>query len=424
MEQIQIWQRDINNEQFCQLTEDAQRIEERNLPAERASSFYTKNEYQKSVQLTQLLERLNSEPRGFEVRRRFPDLSHSTKVKKNEQVGRYIAATADLNVGRKVVRAKPFASAVNFTKMKYCLTCHKFGDGINFIVCERCENVVFCSLKCKRRNGTHRYECRTQFHSKHLANQTRIKCAIQMVLEAIHIFEGDIEKLQEFIENVIEQRNNNNNQIPDHVNDGLSRFECILNLYYSNNDVSWTEVTRAFDFIMKFPMVNEMFIQPNRQHLLQHCLAHNLAVIVKNAFNVKLGRAARTIIYDSFSLFNHSCSPNVINLLRGNVMIGYISHHVTRGDELCTSYLPMDYDLSPTIERQDFLEQYFGFRCECVRCSTKPDITEADVNAVKDLSFDELIRRLNEKTWTVQLGATILSYKRHLVQLLQQNLLK
>jgi hypothetical protein len=75
-----------------------------------------------------------------------------------------------------------------------------------------------------------------------------------------------------------------------------------------------------------------------------------------------------TLLFLQGSFFNHSCMPNVFfswnhNTSRGNF---HALRDVERGEELCISYLPKYwYDIS---QRQEFLEQSYGFKCTCELC--------------------------------------------------------
>ncbi|KEF58843.1 uncharacterized protein A1O9_03686 [Exophiala aquamarina CBS 119918] len=71
-----------------------------------------------------------------------------------------------------------------------------------------------------------------------------------------------------------------------------------------------------------------------------------------------------------YSLFNHSCAPNVIyrNVRGGTTVEMVAERNVGFGQELCISYLS-DVGERPRAERQALMEAWIGGECQCDRCT-------------------------------------------------------
>lgn len=348
----------------------------------------------------------------FEGSPKIPSLSEYISIKQNEEFGRHIVAEVDLEVGQKVAVAKAFASVVNRRTKPYCLTCFEVENV--FIPCDRCPSVMFCSLQCKTNNVTHEYECGTNLHGYDFTGYgIDIKCAIQMVLEALATFAGNVRKLYKFMESLIDETDGFRLlQYPAKVNDKQSHFRCTMNLQTSQSEDILTFVQNAYDIIMEMPKVRNLFSDDYGQTFLLHLLAHNFALLTRNGFHRWLGDTIGAMIFNTFSIFNHSCSPNVTHLVRGNMIVGITGRYIEAGEQMCISYRCVD-ELNRN-QRNDQLH-HWKFECQCDRCSTSDEITMDQIRYAERLSTHDLKKRLNKKDdWTTRRGALMIAYSRHL----------
>lgn len=139
----------------------------------------------------------------------------------------------------------------------YCLTCHD--DKNVYIPCNNCSNVKFCCLECKTTNQSHQYECQSIFHTVKYRNNNgiEIKLAIQVVLEALAIFKGNVENLQQQIEEWCDATNKfERKPIPTQISDTMSRLQCFMNLQAAEHeDIESLHIRMAFENIMDLPKV-------------------------------------------------------------------------------------------------------------------------------------------------------------------------
>lgn len=343
---------------------------------------------------------------------KFPSLSKFISIKQNEEFGRHILAETDLKPGQMVTVAKPFAAAVNRRTKPYCLTCFEVEK--DFISCDRCSNVMFCSLKCKTNNLTHEYECGTNYHDYDFTDdRIEIKCAIQMVLEALVTFDGNVDKLYQFMENLIVETDGFRlQQHPENVNDKLLHFRFTMNLLTSQTDDILTNVQKAYDIIMELPKVKNLFSNDYGQSFLLHLLAHNLAILTRNAFVTELENTIVLMIFSTFSIFNHSCSPNVVYFLKGNTIVGITGRYIQAGEQMCISYKRMD-DKNRKQRKHEL--SAWKFKCKCERCSTRKEITVSQIRRAERMSFHDLKKKLNKMDdWSTRRGAIMIAYAGHL----------
>lgn len=110
--------------------------------------------------------------------------------------------------------------------------------------------------------------------------------------------------------------------------------------------------------------------------------SHLLGVLNLNAFEVRIPVteffsrdsqstddpevAAGTALYHMASRFNHSCAPNTKPFwVNDHTIHTRLLDNVMPGCELTISYLDLNWDVK---RRQRYLEDNYGFVCDCDRC--------------------------------------------------------
>lgn len=81
-----------------------------------------------------------------------------------------------------------------------------------------------------------------------------------------------------------------------------------------------------------------------------------------------------TGLYSQASMFNHSCSPNVVHYSFGDVAFFRVSENVLAGEELCISYIGSDLLRETKSVRDEFLKGR-DFHCQCSKCLV-PDLDD------------------------------------------------
>lgn len=368
----------------------------------------------------------------------FPGLSNVIEFREVPNRGRCAFATNEIGPCRTISAINAFASVVDRTDEPYCLTCHE--TQLDFNRCVDCENVYFCNTEeCEDGNQTHRFECGSDFHNIKFGDDLIIKCAIQMVFESLVKFgapqQTDAQCLQRLIESVrrlLGGRAHFNHPLPNETRTGPSKFECIMQLQGMEENLE-RRTDEAFNIIMnRMPTVANIF--QNEQDFLQHLLMHFLKILRENSFESLLNGNKKLSIYDIPSLFNHSCSPNLINIFDGTKMYLTSSRRIARDEELCISYISDDnFDTQSTRRRRAKLEDHWSFVCSCERCQYADthagphnEITQQDINdsgsraqnRLKGLE-DKLKRKFPEYRqvrWDLKVGAMGLKYKSEIIR--------
>lgn len=123
----------------------------------------------------------------------------------------------------------------------------------------------------------------------------------------------------------------------------------------------------------------------NLSFLTDDWYAGVLARLHINAFRIErvdqedsediLAAAAASILGESIlgsavyvvpSMYNHDCDPNVDTIWPENATAHLVARRsIKSGEELHITYI--DSSMAPD-ERRSFLEEHYGFTCECARC--------------------------------------------------------
>lgn len=351
--------------------------------------------------------------RTFIPSEKYPDFDQRLRVSVSRG-NRYIKATGEIGAGEKIAEAKPFACVADKSTHPYCITC-KAEDSV-FRPCRYCHQVLFCNSDECLENQTHQYECNTNFHCVEFGEDLDVKLAIQMVFECLAIY-GSVPRLMKL---KFPSRNNN---YPTHIRTPIERFRCIMKLHNYPPDNYETKVFAALKMISDFDQIKRLFRTSIQKRFLEHLLAHFLRVIAANSFELQQTHIKLCAIYDSISFFNHSCSPNAINLISESKMIVISSRQIQPRDQVYICYLSKFHSVKyETQKRREQLNKNWGFHCECERCENGAEINQTDIvnvhatlpggpSEVPRLAVLELALNHNDnRVWSPYVGALCIRY--------------
>lgn len=379
------------------------------------------------------------------VSEEFLDLCANVDIANSDEIGRHVVATADIEACVKIGESKPFAAAVDHTNNLYCLTCHNTRRRF-YVTCPKCQDVVFCRAEsgrnCMQDNQTHRYECGSNFQSIEYGYDIDIKCAMQMVFETLVIYNDNVQNLMDDVTGMLNNENFIDRVVTRPIVDGKSRFETIMRLQGKAYDYLGLRAQQAYTSIIQLTAINAVFdpMGARAEKFLKLLLAHFLRVLHDNSFEEPLPKfdpadeneeeMKRILVYDNFSLFNHSCSPNVLAYNEWDCMTLITSRPIRENEQLCISYKYFDQNTN-TEERQAYLEESWNFICHCERCEYGREIDDDDIENVNSLtsgienpeetasklrSFERIMKKTirNERKtgeyWTPTIGAFGLRY--------------
>lgn len=331
---------------------------------------------------------------SYDPNKLFPSMANVLEVLENKEYGKHVLAKHDINVGQMIVVCDQYATAIcaNHRQQAYCLTCFK--TDTNFIPCEQCSKVMFCSQKCQTINNVHELECNTIFH---IIRNTHVKLAIQMFLNAIKHFPNADQFIKFVYSNINEQTT------VSLATDPTYRYGLLLRLKYQYNEADIWLCYQAYELLMTIPWIKIWFHSNEQQIFLKHLLLHHMAIIHTNGFVHHFGwndRLEIEFIYDTISLFNHSCAPNAFFALKNNVGYLVTVRPIKKGDQIFINYLG-DKSTELKSVRNQLLMSNWGFQCQCERCKPifNQTIVRSNVQQLKnDDAFKYVVQHTNDYT--------------------------
>lgn len=209
---------------------------------------------------------------SFAAHHEYADIANVLQINENEKFGRHIVANCNIDVGKVIAVGIPYADAVicnPSSKKFYCLTCKKTDS--NFIDCDNCHDVKFCSQECRTNNHVHQLECNSVYHR---IQNSEVKLIVQMVLIAITNF-SNADNLISRYENLLA----NNPVDKNGLMLKLTRFSCKHNILHAY---------QAFQCLMTIQSIKTLFKSMAHQRFLMHLVLYYGAIIPSNSWEIQL----------------------------------------------------------------------------------------------------------------------------------------
>lgn len=307
------------------------------------------------------------------------------RVKRHPTNGRYLISTGDLENNTVLLKDLPYTWAVDHCAFNFvCQQCFlevpldsqvaqpDGTPGAEFIVCEHCERVGYCSEKCRDIDSAqHNLECAiierldTQEYSSSLLSEIKllVRTLSRKWLE---------QQLNEYATNTTAHYQKYKSETAQIPQDNGLRYDDYIELV--SNVESFQESLKESltywicNYIVKLAR-EECQREEDGQDLLAILLRNRC-----NAFYIQgrpkeggNGESRGCGVYVRNSFFNHSCNPNVNYWVVNNSLEVECSlvREVKKGDELTISYI----DTTGTLEeRREKLKDGYLFECQCTKC--------------------------------------------------------
>ncbi|XP_076763579.1 protein-lysine N-methyltransferase SMYD4 [Xylocopa sonorina] len=316
-----------------------------------------------------------------------PCASDAVAVTYNEEYGRHVVAARQISPGEVLAVEKPYSLMLNPENIRtHCSNCLEVSWAN--IPCNYCSYAMYCSEECKAMEWKkyHDAECAV-FPSMLKLNYSKIdffslRLAIQAVREAT--------SMEELREELKEVDSWDDPRTKGFCKDGIfysDKYRSLLGLVTNSEKRSVQDLfRRSLDasFILYFlATCTNMFGNP---------LQKDLSVLMKNVDAIFVGglilryqqmipsnvhsfheeRGLETVERGAaampfFSLFNHSCNPNVSRHSRSKHMVMYAMYPIKKGEQIFDTY-GQHYALTPRDERQKRLLKQYYFQCNCLPC--------------------------------------------------------
>lgn len=304
----------------------------------------------------------------------FPSLADVADIQQNEEFGRHIIAKCDLSVDTVILVEEAFVSSTLSGALAACDTCQK--TRMNFIPCDKCTLVIFCSENCMKTEGFHRYDCNFVYDRIETKNKEMqmIAKTIFFGLDAL----GSVDNLMKFCVDCAEK--DPEYYLPEKLDDAISKYHLLLTL---NGTIETDKMIlmlinakHLYTALLKLLPINTLFDDEGKQRFLMHLVAMHVIMVGQNSIVAKQNQCQQiSTLGLVFPLFNHSCSANLLNFsINGGMQFCITMRPVKKGEQLFVSYSCTDM---PTRQRQIKLMKDFGFLCNCDKCEPKykkPDV--------------------------------------------------
>ncbi|XP_031619051.1 SET and MYND domain-containing protein DDB_G0273591-like [Contarinia nasturtii] len=315
---------------------------------------------------------------SFIASEKFPCMADAIEIQQNKEFGRHIVARCDIDVGQTILVEENFVSTFSSFDRINCYECMQTMK--NFLPCNTCVDVMFCSVECEQRSVIHQKCCETNFNRMPL----NVQYIGKSILIALCAFNG-AKELMDFTENVLSKRTT---RLPEAANDAKSKYAFFLSLQSAAKEtLDIVTVYKVFTAILDIPFVKGEFHTEERRRFLMHLIGEHFLIISNNSYGGSLSSASTvgtTALVMSF--FNHACAPNVFNSSAFNKEICITMRPIKKGEQLFVKYLCGE---RTTRERQAILLTQWGFLCKCDKCI--PKCSQADRMKMKaDPNFKQL----------------------------------
>ncbi|KAG4077048.1 hypothetical protein HA402_016035 [Bradysia odoriphaga] len=332
---------------------------------------------------------------------KLPCLSDCLELRVNKKFGRHIISTRNLNVGD-IVAVTEF-SFIFFDKrarLHHCSHCTKSSTKLNLIPCSGCAKAMYCSTECmtKDKNKFHQYECGINDNPE---DQHIDFNPLKIFVHILDQFDGNVAEMKKFLD-----ANRKPKTVFDfdfsNKDDPMFEKNMILATLSMSHAMNCAEMgrfhclTTHHRFIVKHPKLLSLWMSPQKQYLdellckfldvedvkgLVSCFVEidiNLKEDGYDLIDAKTDTATKvdntyinrvaSVIDPYLSLLNQSCFPNVSVKFVNNKHVWIVIRPVKAGEQLFMFRGPGIKYVTPRVQRQQMMLEYFGFRCDCDGC--------------------------------------------------------
>eukprot|EP00026_Physarum_polycephalum_P011041 Phypoly_transcript_11234.p1 GENE.Phypoly_transcript_11234~~Phypoly_transcript_11234.p1 ORF type:complete len:383 (+),score=50.36 Phypoly_transcript_11234:68-1216(+) len=287
------------------------------------------------------------------------------EITKHPQFGRAVFAKRDIPAHTRIIEEEPIISVT--ADEKACQNCYVPASHLRQkVVCDSCKE-VYCSEKC-------RADALQKFHSplcgaKIKEFQTWVKggqsSSAKTSLTWVKHY-GTTKNSEEWKSAISEGGK------------GVDPFS-FPQLRFLHSSMPATSRFFVEDVVPKMEyFYDKMKVDPLDPYFDGKWMLHLQIVIMLNAFNIpgtgdtfEFNKIKGSILalYETLSLFNHSCAPNAFLQTVLNPKTPIITTKpIKKGEQVFISYINPDL---PRETRQDLLHGVYGFACDCVKCTAE-----------------------------------------------------
>ncbi|KAK9889713.1 hypothetical protein WA026_007095 [Henosepilachna vigintioctopunctata] len=293
--------------------------------------------------------------------------SSAVEIRTNPQLGRYVVATRDIEIGEVIAVEQPTFTLL--TDRQWCHCHHCLTLCYCLVPCEFCTQALFCSTECKdNAKKYHDYECSilSTIYSLDM-NSCRIlplRIAILMKDTKYKNLEGIMHRSDQVY------KSGRYEEIHKLVTNLEMRSVADLFERVTVSAIFYQLVKNYTNFFKDTDQECEDVFKTLVLHHLQ-TMACNFHDIENLEMNEVSGAYEPTTIgagaYNFLSLFNHSCAPTVYRRSFGTTIVLSSVETIKKGDQLFENY-GFHYAMHSKADRQAALKKQYFFECNCRAC--------------------------------------------------------
>ncbi|KAM3965894.1 LOW QUALITY PROTEIN: SET and MYND domain containing, class 4, member 4 [Aphomia sociella] len=314
------------------------------------------------------------------------------KVVYNDTMGRHVVAKEDIKVGDVLVQEEPYTLLL--MKTQYLFSCgYCLSRRMNLLPCHKCCYVLYCSENCRLKAWKDYHETECSLTAMLLDMQfTKLEwLALRTVIKA----RNDHQSWSDLFK-TIEAVDGSDIECKGHVkeNDKLvynSKYYASVHSLSSNiekrsvSDIFQKSVTAAvfFDMLIKYTNFldsDSIDTKMEARKCVAGMLLHHIMTVPTNMHGIQSTMQSKqgsyvedeniaSAAYAYHSLFNHSCSPNVVrvNILGSAKMVLIALRPIKKGMQIFDNY-GYHHALQDFETRQSSLRFQYKFTCCCEAC--------------------------------------------------------
>ncbi len=288
------------------------------------------------------------------------------EIGKENSYGRIVKANEDISIGQTVLIEKAYVRAVSGIEHR-CAVCGR--QEINFIPCASCADTLYCSDDCAN-NSFHKDECKLIFGHPNYCDCSSLSFILRSVLIGINTF-SSFDRIKIFVEECL---STDRHEICEPAVTPESKYRTFFKLYALTNEQKVLDFRKRAFYIFNAIMGSQKFALKfqtiSSQRFLTHLIIHHGLIISTNSFGGCCGEEMDDYQQNIFlmtSHINHSCVPNVIKLSKNDLAIVKTIQPIKKGQQIFLSYINDPSEMTGR-DRNDRLEEIYGFRCKCELC--------------------------------------------------------
>ncbi|KAK0084735.1 hypothetical protein PV325_006489 [Microctonus aethiopoides] len=305
--------------------------------------------------------------------------SSAIEIKFNdEDQGRYIAATRDIEAGEILFAHKSYASTI-YARMQneYCWHCSK--HILVGVPCNQCPMVLFCDENCRdvAWNEYHDLECLAISAMIEMDMDANEIMSLRLLIKAYKEADCSIDKLRA---KLIALQNITDPVEKLYTNGRFDnmKYASIFSLTRRFPVVS-THAARAIIILLCLSATTNIFgekitdylglLQTEGTKFMGCLIMRHIGICYNNAVGELENRSNEICLQMNplLSLFNHSCDPSVLVHTHRDVKYCIAIKNIARGEQIYRCYLPDNWIMNLP-RRRAFLLESFNFNCECNAC--------------------------------------------------------